>query len=206
MKNDSLEQLFTSLIRNRIGAEYFAAGEKLLAYLKDYLTPETIVGTGDSKTLAQLGVYELLREGGCRFLDKYRTDLSRKEKDRLYRDNFSADLFLSGINAVTLEGKIVNLDGNGSRVAPIIFGPGKVFLICGTNKIVMDDEEAIARIRNTAAPLDAQRLGKNTPCAKTGKCMDCRSVEKICNYHTIIQGQFDRERIRVLIVEGEYGY
>ncbi len=105
-----------------------------------------------------------------------------------------------------LEGKIFNLDGNGSRVAPIIFGAKKVFLVVGTNKNVENDEEAIARIKNIAAPIDAQRLNKKTPCTKTGECMDCKSVDEICNYYTIIQGQFDQQRIKVLLVNGQYGF
>jgi len=132
--------------------------------------------------------------------------ISLEEKATLYRENFSADLFISGINALTTEGKIFNLDGNGSRVAPIIYGPDKVLLVCGSNKIVSSDHEAFERIRNTAAPIDAKRLGKKTPCVKTGRCMECKSSDKICNYYSIIQGQFNENRIQVFVIEGEYGF
>lgn len=206
MNYEKIEQLIKSLKKNRIEAIYFPSKKELIEFFIANLKSNTTVGTGDSLTLEQIGIIDLLRKQNINFLDKYKKDLTRSEKDRLYRDNFSCDLFLSGINAITLEGKIFNLDGNGSRVAPVIFGPKQVFLVCGTNKIVQNDEEAISRIKNIAAPIDAKRLNKKTPCTKTGKCMDCKSVDKICNYYTIIQGQFNKERIKVLLIDGKYGF
>ena len=157
-------------------------------------------------TLEELAVYDYLRRRQIRFLDKYQENLSKEEKRSLYLRNFDADYFLSGINAISATGKIYNLDGNGSRVAPMIYGPKKVILLCGTNKITETDEEAIDRIRRIAAPLDAKRLGKKTPCRVTGVCQDCKSPEKICNYWTIIQGQFDENRIQVVFIPEELGY
>ncbi len=206
MNKEVIDQLIKSLKKNRIEAIYFSSKEKLIDFFIDKLKPNMTVGTGDSLTLEQVGLFDLLRKSNVNFLDKYKRDITKFEKDKLYRDNFSSDLFLSGINAITIEGKIFNLDGNGSRVAPIIYGPKQVFLICGINKIVQNDEEAIFRIRNIAAPIDAKRLNKKTPCVKTGKCIDCKSADKICNYYTIIQGQFDKNRIKVLLVDGEYGF
>ncbi len=140
------------------------------------------------------------------YLDKYQPHLSKGEKRRLYINNFSADFFISGVNAVCMDGTIFNLDGNGSRVAPMIYGPGKVFLIAGLNKVVADADAAYERIRTIAAPLDNIRLGKPNPCVKTGTCMDCKSKTKICNYFSKIQGQFDGNRIHLLLLKGKYGY
>ena len=206
MNSEEIENLLKALRRNRITGRYYDTANDLIDTLSDYLKPGLVVGVGDSQTLEELGIYELLRSSEVEFLDKYKPSYSKSEKKALYRRNFTSDLFLSGLNAITLEGKIFNLDGNGSRVAPIIYGPTKVILICGTNKIVMDDDGAIERIRDIAAPIDAKRLGKKTPCVKTGRCMDCKSSERICNYHTIIQGQFDASRIEVMILDGDYGY
>ncbi len=206
MNKETIEQLIKSLKKNRIEAIHFPSKKELVDYFIDNLTPNLTVGTGDSLTLEQIGLFDLLRKSNINFLDKHKKDITKAEKSKLYRDNFSSDIFLSGINAITLEGKIFNLDGNGSRVAPIIYGPKRVLLICGTNKIVRNDDDAISRIKNIAAPIDAKRLNKKTPCTKTGKCEDCKSPDKICNYYTIIQGQFDRERIKVLLLDGEYGF
>lgn len=140
------------------------------------------------------------------FSDKYEEKLNKDQKKELYIKNFSSDVFLSSANAVTRDGKIVNLDGNGSRVAPIIYGPKKVIIVCGTNKLVDDYEAAMDRIRMHVAPLDAKRLGKNTPCVITGKCVECKSTDKICNYLTIVQGQFDSDRIELIFVKGSFGY
>ncbi|SHF20105.1 Uncharacterised ACR, YkgG family COG1556 [Mariniphaga anaerophila] len=206
MSAEKIEQLKKSLKKNRIELMCFCSTGQLADFISDVLKPGGTVGVGDSKTLEQLGVYSLLRNSDIRFLDKYKTDITKDEKEKLYRDNFFADIFFSGVNALSLEGKIFNLDGNGSRVAPIIFGPKRVFLVCSTNKIVENDVAAIERIKNIAAPIDARRLNKKTPCVKTGRCMDCKSSEKICNYYTVIQGQFDAQRIKVLLVEGNYGF
>ena len=200
------EALIKAFRMNRIKVELFKTKTELLRYLDQNIVEGTTVGVGDSMTLEALNVYHLLREKGVNFLDKYNQQLIKSEKKQLYMDNFSADTFISGVNAITENGKIINLDGNGSRVAPIIYGPKKVFLIAGTNKIVKNEQEAIQRIKKVAAPLDAVRLGKNTPCTKLGYCIECKSADKICNYLTTIQGQFDEKRIELLIIEGAYGY
>lgn len=201
-----IETVMKNLKMNRIPSILLESSSALQSYFDAHITDGTIVGVGDSMTLEALGVYDYLRRRQIRFLDKYRENLSKEEKRSLYLANFGADFFLSGVNAISATGKIYNLDGNGSRVAPMIYGPKKVILLCGTNKITETDEEAIDRIRRIAAPLDAKRLGKKTPCRVTGVCQDCKSPEKICNYWTIIQGQFDENRIEVVFIPEELGY
>jgi hypothetical protein len=198
-----LERTRASLQKRRIGARIFSTGEEVLAYLKAIIPTSATVG--DSLTLSQIGVYEMLETGNYCYLNKYGA-LSREEKRAIYLKNFDADYFFSGVNAITEEGEIYNLDGNGSRVAPIIYGPKKVFLVVGYNKITLNEQEAISRIRNYAAPADAIRLEKNTPCAKTGKCADCRSADRICNYLTVVKGQFDPNRIEVLLLDLDLGF
>lgn len=202
---EKINKTIRSLSKRRIEARYFSSKAELVSCVKENIFSGMTVGVGDSATLEGLGIYSLLRASDVHFLDKYE-DLSPEEKKEIYINNFGADLFFSGINALSTDGKIYNLDGNGSRVAPIIYGPSKVILICGTNKIVASEEDAFSRVRNIAAPIDAKRLEKNTPCVHSGKCMDCKVEERICNYFTIIQGQFDTERIKVFIIEGDYGF
>lgn len=201
-----IETAMKNLKMNRIPSILLESSSALQAYLDAQIPDGTIVGVGDSMTLEELAVYDYLRRRQIRFLDKYQENLSKEQKRSLYLRNFDADYFLSGVNAISATGKIYNLDGNGSRVAPMIYGPKKVILLCGTNKITETDEDAIDRIRRIAAPLDAKRLGKKTPCRVTGVCQDCKSPEKICNYWTIIQGQFDENRIQVVFIPEELGY
>jgi len=98
------------------------------------------------------------------------------------------------------------IDGNGSRAAPIIYGPKQVIAVVSTNKIVQSVDDAIARTRQVSAPLDAKRLGKETPCTKLDRCIDCHHAQRICNNFVLITGQFEKERIKVIIIEGNYGF
>lgn len=201
-----INMLIKALLRNRIKTTLLKDKEQLIEFLKEQIPVDSVVGVGDSVTLEEAGVYHLLRTGQYRLLDKYRENLSKEEKRKLYLDNFNADFFISSVNAISMDGKLFNMDGNGTRVAPIIYGPRKVFLIAGVNKIVADHDAAIERIRNIAAPLDNVRLQKKNPCTKAGTCVDCKSKTKICNYLSIIQGQFDDERIELILLDGSYGY
>ncbi len=198
-------QVIEALKKRNISCHIFDESDQMFNYLMEEISGKS-VGVGDSMTFEEVGLYDFLRVHSGVFLDKYDKKMSKVDKQDLYRKNFSADVFLSGINAISLSGKIYNLDGNGSRVAPIIYGPSRVFLICGTNKICASDDAAVLRVRQYAAPKDAVRLNKKTPCAVTGKCVDCRSEDRICNYMTIIEGQFNPNRIEVILLRGNYGY
>ena len=107
---------------------------------------------------------------------------------------------------MTIKGELFNIDGNGSRVAPIIYGPRQVLAVVGTNKIVETVDDAIIRTRQIAAPMDALRLGKETPCTKLDKCIDCHHSQRICNDFVLITGQFEKQRIKVIFIEGNYGF
>lgn len=206
LEGNIVERCIAGLRRNRIGAEFFSSKEDIVRYLDSVILDSSVVGVGDSMTLEALGLYDYLRKRSLVFLDKYSPLLTKEEKRELYIRNFSADFFLSSANAITTDGKIYNLDGNGSRVAPMIYGPSQVFIISGINKIVESDQDAVDRIKGIAAPLDAKRLGKKTPCSVTGRCCDCKSPQRICNYYTIIQGQFNDNRIKVLLADDILGY
>lgn len=201
-----IEKSILNFSKNRIKLTYFEDIEIFYRYINNLIKPKQTVGVGDSVSFEEIGLYDYLRNLDINFLDKYNKDLKKEEKKALYINNFNSDIFFSGINALSSEGKIYNLDGNGSRVAPIIYGPKKVILVCGINKLVKSEKEALDRIKLKAAPLDAIRLNKKTPCVKTKICMDCKSPDKICNYMTVIQGQFDANRIEILLINKELGY
>ncbi len=202
----NIDKTIKNFKKNNITAILLNNSEELVDYIKKNIPVGSTVGVGDSVTLESTGIYDLLRSGDFNFLDKYKDQLSKDEKRNIYINNFNADFFLSGVNAISETGCIFNIDGNGSRVAPMIYGPKKVYLIAGINKIVEDEKAALERMRTIAAPLDNRRCGKNNPCVKVGHCVDCKSKTKICNYFTKIQGQFDENRIELILLNGEYGY
>ena len=195
-----------NLNQNNIAGYYVKDAEQLIETVQSLLNEGEIIGCGDSVTLEETKVFEFIRNGNYRFLDKHDPELRSIDKREMYLQNFRAHTFISGVNAITQDGSLYFIDGNGSRVAPIIYGPEQVILVVGTNKIVSDSEEAIQRVRQIAAPLDAKRLGKNTPCVKLGKCINCKSKERICNAFVCITRQFVKDRIKVIFLEGEFGY
>ena len=180
--------------------------QELFALLNEFISDGTTVGCGDSVTLEQTGLFEYLRKRDITFLDKYQPGLSHEDKRAIYLRNFTAETFITGSNAITMDGKIFNIDGNGSRVAPIIYGPEQVIIVVGINKITENADEAIKRVRQIAAPLDAKRLGKETPCTKLNRCVDCSHKERICNDFVLIANQFVNDRIKIIIVDQELGY
>ncbi|MDU4960385.1 MAG: lactate utilization protein [Sporomusaceae bacterium] len=201
-----IAKLIKSLQRNNMAGYFVNDKKELLDLLLCLIVDGTLVGCGDSVTLEQLGVFDFLRKRDITFLDKFSPLLSRQEKQDLYLRNFTADTFITGANAITMDGKIFNIDGNGSRVAPMLYGPKQVVVVAGINKIAGDVELAIKRTRQIAAPLDAKRLGKATPCVLLNRCIDCSHKERICNDFVLITGQFVQDRIKVIIVNQELGY
>lgn len=201
-----VERVINALEKHNMKGIFVKDEEELLEVLKGLIPENSIVGVGDSVTLLETGVLDFLRKGNYIFLDKYRDNITREEKKQLYIQNFSADTFLCSTNALTEEGELYNIDGNGSRVAPMIFGPKQVIIVAGINKLVQNLEEAEKRVRNYAAPMDAKRLNKDTPCTKLGHCVDCKSPNRICNDFVTITGQFVKDRITVIIVAKSLGY
>jgi len=204
--NEAVRKTIESLERNNMNG-YFVNNEVELTALLAKLIPKgASVGCGDSITLEKTGVFEFLRSIDYNFYDKHKPGLTSADKRKLYIKNFSADVFVTGTNAVTMDGKLFNIDGNGSRVAPMIYGPPSVIVIVGVNKLVADVDAAIERTRQVAAPLDAKRLGKETPCVTLGRCVDCNHKQRICNSFVLITGQFTPGRINVIIINKELGY
>lgn len=201
-----IERTIKNLNSHNMDGYYVTNREELFQKLIEFIPDGSIVGIGDSMTLFETGVIDFLRSGKFHFLDKYEDGLSSEEKREIYIKNFSSDTFLCSTNALTENGELYNIDGNGSRVAPMIYGPKQVIIIVGINKIVKDLKEAENRVRQYAAPIDAKRLNKDTPCTKLGSCVDCKSPNRICNDFVIINGQFIKGRIKVIIVGEVLGY
>lgn len=201
-----VQRTIENLKKNNMNG-YFVEDEKeAIKKIEELLTEGYTVSVGGSMTLFETGVIELLRKGKYNFLDRYQEGLTPEDIKEMYRKSFSADAYLTSSNAITEDGALYNVDGRGNRVAAMIYGPDKVIIVAGVNKIVKDVDEAIERNRQWAAPANAKRLNKNTPCAKTGYCMDCNSEDRICNEYVLIRKQTDKERIHVIIVNKELGY
>ena len=201
-----VERTIKNLNSHNMEGYHIKNRKELIEKLEELIEEGSMIGVGDSMTLFETGVIDFIRSGKFNFLDKYEENINRDEKREIYIKNFSADTFLCSTNALTESGELYNIDGNGSRVAPMIYGPKQVIIIAGTNKIVKDIEEAERRVRNYTAPIDAKRLNKDTPCTKLGYCIDCKSPNRICNDFVIIKGQFIKGRIKVVIVGEVLGY
>lgn len=203
---EHVRAVIENLNKNKMAGYYVDQQVMLISLLDELIKDGEIVGCGDSVTLEQLGVFDHLRNRNVHFLDKFQPALTGKDKRELYLQNFRADTFVTGVNAITKKGELFNIDGNGSRVAPMLYGPGQVIVVAGINKITDNLDEAIKRTRQIAAPLDAKRLGKSTPCAALGRCIDCSHKERFCNDFVLITGQFIKDRIKVIIVDQSLGY
>ncbi len=179
--------------------------QELHTIVNDMIQDGDHVSDGGSQTLLQSGIISMLQKRNIDFHSHSDRSLTREESDALARRAFFDDVFLASANAVTLQGEIINVDGHGNRVSAMIFGPKKVILIVGSNKLVADEQAAVERIAQIAAPANAIRLHKQTPCAYRGHCQDCRSSERICSSY--VKLNYDREnRIHVILCKDEYGY
>ena len=192
--------------KNNMNGYYAKDREELIRIIEDIVSENSLVSCGGSMTLFETGVMEHLRSGRYKFLDRYKEDITREEVVNMFKESFFADAYFTSSNAVTENGELYNVDGNGNRVAAMLYGPEKVIVICGVNKIVKNVEEAIKRNRECAAPINAKRLNKETPCSKVGYCMDCKSKDRICNEYTLIKRQNRKERMHIIFLNENLGY
>lgn len=197
------EECIRHLRAHNFDADFFETGKEAVAYLKEHVKKGSSIGVGGSATLAALGIIDdLTGSPDYKFLDRYHTDDTKK----IFRESFSADVYLMSSNAVTLDGCLYNVDGNGNRVAALIYGPDKVYVICGVNKIVPTLSDAIARVKQTAAPVNNVRLKLDNPCTKQGRCVECLSEHSICNEFVITRRSGQKGRIHVLLINEKLGY
>ncbi len=170
------------------------------------IPPTKTVGVGGSVTLREIGIIEKLQEQGNVIYDHWKPGLSKEDSFGVRKLQQSCDVFLTGANAVTLSGEIVNIDGFGNRISSMVFGPKEVMIVAGYNKLVRDIPEGLHRIKTLAAPMNARRFGADTPCARLGKCMDCDSPERICRGTLILERRPFATPAGVVIVMEDLGY
>jgi L-lactate utilization protein LutB len=164
------------------------------------------VSWGGSMTFIETGLYDVIKtKSGLDVLDTYEKGLTSEETIERRRKSLLVDLFITGTNAITEGGQLVNLDMIGNRVCGITFGPKQVIIIAGRNKIVPDLESAIFRIKNYSAPVNSMRLKKKTPCIKTSFCEECKSPDRICNTWTITEKSYPKGRVKIVLINDDLG-
>lgn len=199
------EKLVKNLTRRHFDAYYCPTAAEAVEKVSALIPDGSSVTWGGSMTIRDMGLTKALHERNLTILDR---DLAadRDEAQRIYREAFSCDYYLSSANAISEDGVIVNIDGNGNRVAAITFGPKKVIFVIGLNKVAQDVNAALARARSTASPINAARFDINTPCRKDGVCHNCNSPESICNYIHFLRNSHPAGRHIVVLVGEDMGY
>ena len=191
-----------SLKENGFNVEIFDSSEEVKDVLLKEIDTNESVAFGGSMTLENLGLYDELKNRGNEVYWHWKVEDKASERIKA----MNTDVYLTSTNALTLDGKLVNMDGAGNRVASMIFGHKRVYIVVGKNKICKDYDEAIKRIKNVATAMNAKRLNTNTPCRFTGSCNDCSSPERLCNVETIIHKNPTGANINIFIVDEELGF
>ena len=200
------EKLVKNLKRRNMEAFYCPTAQEAVGKVMELIADGSNVTWGGSMTVRDMGIPQALKErGSLEVLDRDLVD-DPQEKQQMYLRAFSADVFLSSANAISEDGVIVNIDGNGNRVAAISWGPKKVIFIIGLNKVAQTVEAAIARARGTASPINAQRFDIATPCHADGMCHNCNSPESICSYIHLLRNSRTPGRHVVVLVGEDFGY
>lgn len=195
-----------ALKKNGFNALYVEKAEEAAKYVLEQVNSGDKVGVGGSDTINTLKVHDKIREIGAEIFDHNLEGLTAEEKLTARRTQLISDLFLCSSNAITLNGELVNVDGVGNRVAAMTFGPKKVVIVAGVNKICKDEEAAFERIKMVAAPKNAKRLSTGTPCNEVGLCMDCKNEKRICKSYSVMKRKPSLTDITVVIVGEKLGY
>ena len=202
-RNELLARTVIKGLASRNMTGYYAENKEAALSLALSLIPEgSTVTMGGAMSAREIGLVDALKAGNYNFIDRDNVEDKRAAMLAAY----DADFFLTSANAMTDDGILVNIDGNSNRISAIAQDPRKVLVIAGMNKVCDDLDGAMKRARNVAAPINAQRFGLNTPCAKTGKCFDCKSPDTICCQFLITRFSRHQDRIHVILVNEDLGF
>ncbi len=202
-KNELLAKTVISGLESRNMSGYYAKDKEEALKLALELIPEgSSISMGGAMSVHEIGLSETLKAGNYNFIDRD----AFEDKRAAMLAAYDADVFLASCNAMTSDGILVNIDGNANRVSAIAQGPKKIVFVVGMNKVCPDLDSALKRARNVAAPANVQRFNLSTPCAKTGKCMDCKSPDTICCQFLITRYSRHKDRIHVILVGEDLGF
>ena len=193
-----------ALKRNRFETKYFETANEAVDYLMQAIPEKASVGIGGSVTVNSIGIIDRLKERGNEVLFHWLAS-SWEEGNKVRRKALGADVYMASTNALTMDGKLVNIDGIGNRVAGMFYGPAKVYIVCGVNKITENVEKALERIKSIVH-VNCARLKLDTPCVKTKKCVDCRVPQRACSITTIIDWKPMLTEIEVVVINEPLGY
>ncbi len=210
--NKQVKQTIKALENNNMKVYYCENTKEALDKIVSLTDKEKTIAFGGSVTVSQTGIYKYLKENEYNLYDRY-ADLTPQEVQEIFRKSFYADYYITSTNAIVENGCLFNVDGNGNRVAAMLFGPKEVFVVAGINKIVKNVDEAKERVRKIAAPQNAKRLSCDTYCSKTGECVaclkemgeGCASDKRICADY-VLMGKQKNDRIKVFLINEELGY
>ena len=204
-RSNLAEQVIKGLTKRNMEGFYCETKEDALKKALEIVKKGSRVTYGGSESVKQVGILEALRNGDYDLLDRDNA-ADQEEKDRIQLETFGCDYYFMGTNAITLCGKLINVDGIGNRIAAMIYGPKYVIIVAGMNKVVMNEEQGISRTRNTAAPPNCIRLSRPNPCAETGHCHSCLNATCICSHTVITRRCMAAGRIKVILVGEELGF
>ena len=202
-----MEELLKRLESNGMGAFYHPNREGAKDQILDMIPRTARVGIGGSVTVREMGLLDALAGRGTQYFDHWKSGLSMEEIMEVKRQQVVSDYFLTSTNAITKDGKLVNMDNTGNRVSAMIFGPRHVIVVAGKNKIVEDVPAAIQRIKEKVVQRNTSRRGDNTPCAQGEPCPDCNSPDRLCRVTSIIEKKTKGvETLTVILVGESLGY
>ena len=196
--------LVKNLQSRHFDAYYCETKAQALAKALELIPQGASVGWGGAMSAQQIGLIDAVRQGAYEAIDRDRA-ADFAEREQIMRRCLQADVFLTGANALSLDGEMVNIDGTGNRLGAIVYGPETVLVIAGMNKVTDDLESAVIRARTVAAPMNQQRFGLNNPCTVTGACADCKSETCICNQILITRHCRPKGRIKFILVGEDLG-
>ena len=199
------EHIVKALKARQLNGYYAQTKEEALQIALSLIPEGSSVGWGGSVSTVAIGLNDAVRTGNYRAIDRD-TATTPEEREVLMHECLNADCFIMSTNALSEDGQLVNLDGNGNRVAALIYGPKRVMVVAGMNKVTKTLEDAVARCRNIASPINAQRFPGNTPCRKTGCCGDCSMPGCICAQLVITRYSLNPNRIHVILVGEDLGF
>ena len=207
ISSEIIKKALESIKNNEMEALYFSSAREAQEEVLKRIPPGVTVGIGGSLTLRQMGLFEALEKRGNEVFNHWKEGLSKEDRQTVAKKQQRADFFVTSTNALTMDGKLVNVDATGNRVSSMIFGPGKVIVVTGVNKIVRNLNQAMARIKKDVAPQNCRRRKDPTPCAEDLVCHDCDTPARLCRVTTIIERKpWGIKDFTVILVGEELGY